>query len=528
MTGPQKLFLIAARAESESAFLGVASELIRKEFQADAVDLVCPEEGHTMLLRASSHMPEAVDRLKIGRGVGLVGHVAEDHKPIHVEDHLEEDHRYAHSPEEPIDELRSAACAPLMHGTEFMGAILLRRRAPWPEDEAETKRLLEWTNLFGQLLSVFHHAHELGARSSRLGAVTEVSRTLASSPYLEEILQLLVTLTAQRFHYKVVTVRLLDEKRNELILRATQATNKAYQNKRAIMLGESIAGRVMREGKPIIVRDVQTDPDYVGHDLAKDQGLRSMICLPLSIQRRNVGVISCYTDEVRDFSADEIAALEALSKQAAVSIEHAKLQVRNTLMQEMHHRVKNNLQQVASLLRLQIRQSHYKDPAQALTDSLSRILAIASVHDLLSREDLDHVGTRSLAEVLVQHVQHSVILPGKSISFSVRADEVFLNTNQATQIALIMNELLQNAVEHGFKSTDEGEIHVTIEAKAEEIGLWVSNNGDKLPEDFKLESGRLGLQIIQSLVRSLGGDFKIEDRLGWTVSEVRFARARAE
>ncbi|MFM9768183.1 histidine kinase dimerization/phosphoacceptor domain -containing protein, partial [Streptomyces scabiei] len=81
--------------------------------------------------------------------------------------------------------------------------------------------------------------------------------------------------------------------------------------------------------------------------------------------------LTCYTAEIRNFEQDEVDALETLAKQAAVSIEHAKLQVRHTLMQEMHHRVKNSLQQVASLLQLQARHGSYKSLQEALDDCLS-------------------------------------------------------------------------------------------------------------------------------------------------------------
>ena len=76
----------------------------------------------------------------------------------------------------------------------------------------------------------------------------------------------------------------------------------------------------MAEKRPIIIRAVQSDPDYVGHDLAAEQGLRSMICVPLTIHDRAVGVMSCYTDHVRFFAADEIKALETLSKQVGFRI----------------------------------------------------------------------------------------------------------------------------------------------------------------------------------------------------------------
>ncbi|MES1228179.1 MAG: histidine kinase dimerization/phosphoacceptor domain -containing protein, partial [Armatimonadota bacterium] len=299
-------------------------------------------------------------------------------------------------------------------------------------------------------------------------------------------------------------------------------------NKRAIRLGESIAGLAIQKGEVIVVEDVQASEEYIGHDLAVEQGLRSMACIPLVIAGRTVGVLSCYTGEVREFGEDELAALETLANQAAVMIEHAKLQVRNTLMQEMHHRVKNNLQQIASLLRLQLRQSHYKNIEEALNDSLARILAIAAVHELLSRDDLDHVSVKSIAETLGHHMQQSLLMPAKQIAFSVGGDEVFLNTNQATQVALILNEMIANAVEHGFEKRKEGEIHINVEQEGDIVGLWVSNNGEPLPPDFNPEGGQLGLQIVRSLAGALGGKFAISDRLGWTVCEVKFTRQLAE
>ena len=409
------------------------------------------------------------------------------------------------------------------------GVLLCRWTLPQRFGSPHKRRLFEVIQVIEACIRTYNAAYQAGAQINRLGALGEVAKVIATSPYLEEILQLLVNLTAQQFRYRVVTVRLLDESRGELVLRATQAPAKAYQRKRAIKLGESIAGRAIAENRPIIVRDVQIEDDYIGHDLAVEQGLRSMVCVPLTLQEKPVGVISCYTSEVRDFSSNEIEALELLAKQAAVSIEHAKLAVRSTLMQEMHHRVKNNLQQVASLLSLQMRHANYKSLEEALNDCLSRILAIAGVHDLLTREDLDHVGIRSIAETLVHHQQSSLMLPDRHIRFEVRGMDVTLNMTQATQLALVLNELLQNAMEHGFKVTQEGEIHINVEEKDDEISVWVSNSGDTLPEDFDpSERSNLGLKIVDNLARSLGGRYKMSNVLGWTVSEVKFPKASGE
>ena len=523
------LVQIVARVDSESSLLAEVADWLKSQTDADRCHILLPTGRNALVIRASTTHPDLADRLKMGKGVGLAGAVFESGETLVVSTGLAQHEINKKVTDLEEDEFDSAIATILETSESKIGVAYLTRKSSWPIKKAEQKRIEDAAEQAAQVITIYRAGYSAGSQSDHLGLLSEVSKTLSSSPYLEEILQLLVNTTAQRFNYLVVTVRLLNETRTELILRATQATNRAYQRKRAIKLGESIAGRAIDLQKPIIVEDVQTNPDYIGHDLAEAQGLRSMVCVPLIVQSRPVGVMSCYTGELHHFSSDEIAALETLAKQAALSIEHAKLQVRSSLLQEMHHRVKNNLQQVASLLRLQMRQSHYKSLEHALNDTLGRIQAISSVHELLSRDDLDHVSLLHIAETLVLHQQQSFISPEKKISFSVRGDEVHLNTNQATQVALIINELIQNAVEHGFESATEGEIHITVEDHSDEIALWVSNNGEPVPQGFDpVEGGKLGLQIIRSLSGGLRGSFKIENKLGWTVCEVRFSRQAAE
>lgn len=522
------MLTLAANAGSEDELLGEVAAYLIRHTGADACEILIAE-GDYLVLRASTSAPEFNHRVRIGKRVGICGAAASQRQPVYVSQNLESHPDYARYP--GIDDTAWAAgvALPLFIEAHLIGVALLRRGSAWPLNAAAKSKLAELALASSCVIRTYQSAYRAGTEASRIGPLSDVTKTIAASPYIEEILQLLVSLTAQRFDYIVVTVRLLDERHGELVLRAVHAPAKAYARKRAIRLGESIAGRAIAENRPIIVPDVQEDESYIGHELAVEQGMRSMICVPLTIQSRPVGVLSCYTSEVREFPEEEVKALETLAKQAAVSIEHAKLQVRSTLMQEMHHRVKNNLQQVASLLRLQMRHGSYKSLEEAISDSLSRILAISSVHDLLSREDLDHVGIKSIAEMLVQHQKNSLILPDRHISFDVRGVDVRLNMAQATQVALLLNELIQNAVEHGFHERTEGEIHVTIEEQAGEVSLWVSNSGDPLPEGFNpVQQGHLGLQIVENLARSLGGKFKINNILGWAVAEVKFPRIALE
>lgn len=527
----ERLLEAQRTSDSEDNLLNELAHTMREASGAATCDILLREPGDGLVLRASTESPDLNYRLRLGRGVGITGKVMVSGKPLFIPEKAREHSAYVHYVGLDDHDGDAVAALPLQpsRGRPVDGVVMLCQPGAWKFTPTDKAMLENRSHVVAGVLLGYQAVHQMGARANRLGALSEVTRTLSASPYLEEILQLLVNLTAQQFNYTVCTVRLLDDRRGELVLRATQSPAKAYQKKRAIKLGESIAGRAIAENRPIVVRDVQIEEDYIGHDLAVEQGLKSMVCVPLTIQDRAVGVMSCYTSEVRDFEEDELEALETLAKQAAVSIEHAKLQVRDTLMQEMHHRVKNNLQQVASLIRLQMRHSEYKSLEEALNDILARILAIASVHDLLSREDLDHVGIRSIAESLVQTQQSSLVLPDRKITWQVRGEDARLNMTQATQLALVLNELILNAVEHGFKKTEEGEIHVNVEDRDGEVSIWVSNSGDQLPEDFDLtRTDSLGLNIVSSLARALGGKFTMRTVLGWTVCEVRFTKASEE
>ncbi|MBW7928942.1 MAG: GAF domain-containing protein [Fimbriimonadaceae bacterium] len=515
-------------SSSEDELLASLAQRLKSLAGASSADIMSVEP-ETLALKASTDSPHLINVMRMGKGKGLCGRALDSASPTFIEKDATSDPAFVHYPGLEHRACQAVAALPLIERNEPLGVLFLVYDQPRTFKEADRRALAAYAQIATLRWATFRSAYLAGTQINRLGALSEVAKTLGQSPYLEEILQLLVNITAKQFNYKVCTVRLLDPERNELVLRATQAPAKAYQRKPAIKLGESIAGRAIAENRCVIVPDVAASEEYIGHDLAIEQGLRSMICVPLIIQDRPVGVMSCYTSEPHEFLPDEIKALETLAQQAAVSIEHAKLQVRNTLMQEMHHRVKNNLQQVASLLRLQLRQSHYKTLEEALTDSLARILAIAAVHDLLSREDLDHVGVRTIAEALVEYVRQSFLPPGKQIVFDVRGDDVHLNMTQATQVALVLNELIQNAVEHGFKHSDNGEIHVTVEDQDGSIGLWVSNSGDPLPSGFDVAmQSHLGLQIVENLSRALGGKFKMSEVLGWTVCEVKFRRLTSE
>ncbi len=171
------------------------------------------------------------------------------------------------------------------------------------------------------------------------------------------------------------------------------------------------------------------------------------IRIPLRWKGRQIGELVC--DRDTPFTDQERALLSSIANHAAVALEHGRAVMRGVLAQEIHHRVKNNLQTVASLLRLQARSGEQVDPRKALDDSANRILAIAAVHEVLTESrhddvDLDELLDR-LRAMLVQGLGS-----GKRVETAL--EPVSLAGDQATALALVFSELLQNALEHGGDS----------------------------------------------------------------------------
>lgn len=188
-----------------------------------------------------------------------------------------------------------------------------------------------------------------------------------------------------------------------------------------------------------------------------------------------------------------------------------ELKAKMVMIQEIHHRVKNNLQSIASLLRLQSRRSSSSEVQQALTDTVNRILSVAVVHEFLSYDKGGVINLLEIAQRIANQMTQSVVDPSKSIQIRVTGSGIYLSSQQATACALVVNELLQNALEHGFERRNEGTISVDLSDDGEWVGIEIYDDGTGLPEEFNLgEDSGLGLRIVKSLVESdLKGKFRI-------------------
>lgn len=172
------------------------------------------------------------------------------------------------------------------------------------------------------------------AADKSVEALTLISKAITSEHYLEDILRLIVMVTAEVMNSSVCSLWLLDEPSQELRLRATQAINPEYVKDRTLKVGEGVVGKVVVDNKPYVAVDVLKDPYYKEKELARDLGLVSMVSMPMRVKDRVIGVINCYTSFEHRFTDLEMNVLTAVANQAAVAIENTELLVQTRVIQE--------------------------------------------------------------------------------------------------------------------------------------------------------------------------------------------------
>jgi signal transduction protein with GAF and PtsI domain len=165
-------------------------------------------------------------------------------------------------------------------------------------------------------------------------ALTIISRAITSDQYLEDILRLIVLVTAEVMDSKICSLWLLDEKTQSLTIRATQSINTDYLKKRSLKVGEGIVGYVAQHNKAYVSSNVLEDSRFKEKTLARKIGLVSILSVPMSVRDRVIGVINCYTSSAHHFTETEQNLFTTVANQAAVAIFNTELMVKSKVIQE--------------------------------------------------------------------------------------------------------------------------------------------------------------------------------------------------
>jgi two-component sensor histidine kinase len=204
-----------------------------------------------------------------------------------------------------------------------------------------------------------------------------------------------------------------------------------------------------------------------------------------------------------------------------------ELKLKTTMVQEVHHRVKNNLQAIAAVLRMHARRTKNEETLQALNEATTRILSVAVIHEYLSLDESQTINLRDVCQRIVAQNRQVMMEPGQGIRLSVDGPAIYLPSQQATSSALVINELIHNALEHGFGARKTGEIKILLVDGGERVRVVVWDDGDKLPEGFDLNApaSSLGLQIVRALVQDdLRGVLRLENQEDGVAATVDFPK----
>jgi two-component system, sensor histidine kinase PdtaS len=432
--------------------LGLVASKVADALATDACFVyLYDERSDELVLRAThgSRVEEMTRTPRMRPGEGITGVAAAERAPVMIAESAHLDPRFKQFPNLPEDEYESILAVPIVARTdELEGALNVRTREPRAFTDAEIDLLVA---IASQVAQTIEHAKLYEAAQRRvveLEALARISEAVSESLYLEESLQAIVRTTMESLH----------------------ATGAAL---------------VLEDGK-----------------IAWPEGRPGAyaVRLPLRWKRRQIGELVCDRDV--DFTPEDRALLEAIAHHAAVALEHGRAVMRGVLAQEIHHRVKNNLQAVASLLRLQARADHV-DARKALQDSVNRVLAIAAVHEVLTEHREDDVDLGELVDRL-----RAMLVQGLGAGKIVTADleHVSLAGQQATAVALVFTELFQNALEHGG-----GHVAIGLAQRDGDVVLTISDDGPGIQGD----GNGTGLSIVRALVKDeLKGALELRDEQG--------------
>lgn len=204
-----------------------------------------------------------------------------------------------------------------------------------------------------------------------------------------------------------------------------------------------------------------------------------------------------------------------------------QLNVKSAMIQEVHHRVKNNLQTMAAILRMQARRCESEEARQHLNDAVNRVLSMSIIHEYLSQDEHRPINIKDACQRIVAQTQQVAMQPGQQIDITISGPNIRLPASQATATALVMNELLLNAIEHGLQGRPQGRVSIQLEDLGDEVRLVVEDDGPGVPPNFTPSQSRsMGLQIIHTLVHDdLKGALRFESAQTPETEQSRGTRA---
>ena len=411
---------------------------------------------------------------------------------------------------------QSLLAVPLVSQDRVIGAMNVQthRQRNWLEGDIEFASLI--ADVVAGVLERAVLYEQMELRMRELAAVAEVSRAVIAPVYVDETLSVVAEMAAHALGSRRCSLLLLDEDDGAYVPRAVFDEIAGAPPEPAWPLARlPLAGGAALAG-PVIVSDVLTGMHQSHTAWVQAAALVGLLCVPITVHERTIGLMNVWSGTTAGFTPAQVALATTLANQIGLAIENAHLIGNAALVQEMNHRVKNNLQNVVMLLQLQMTDERKVTAKEVLHESINRIMSIAAVHDALAQNGFRLVDVKDVISRVVALVHANMVRPDQHLDIDVTGDMMRLSSRAATAIALCVNELVQNAIEHAFVGRKRGKIVIELTDHGGSLRVTVRDDGRgnadaRAGAPDATPSPSLGLHIVETLVaEDLRGQFQLK------------------
>lgn len=434
----------------------------------------------------------------------------------------------------------SAMAVPILLRGQVIGTIGLEDFDPtreWNEDELSIVR--EVSENVALALDNARLYDESQRRVSELDALNSLSQAVTTELELQNLLTVIGEQLQQIFDIQNVYIALYDRV-SEMISLPFFVNDRQRVTVDPIPFGEGITSHIIRTREPLVLnRNAEEEMALLG---AKTLGnpARSFLGVPIFVGDDVTGVISIQSTAREDaFDESSLRLMETIAASVGASIQNAQLygamqqevvtrqraeqeiklslQEKEVLLKEIHHRVKNNLQIITSLLNLQSAQLKDPDAISMFRESQSRVRSMALIHEkLYQSKDLARIDFDGYVKDLMVYLFRSYAANPEQIRTHIATNNMYLAIDTAIPCGLIISELVTNTIKYGFPNGKRGDLHISLGPEDDgHLTLIVEDNGVGLPEDFDWrESDSLGLQLVDTLTSQLHGKIQVNGKGG--------------
>jgi two-component system, sensor histidine kinase PdtaS len=539
--------------------LEITAQVVAEELRVDLCSVFFYDELQRVLTLRATNGPRPFSGIHftLRLGEGYSGWVADQGRPVIVNDALADANFASEASAYPVT-CRGLMALPIIFfgsAERLIGVISVQSQEPrdFTQDEIsfmevvsgmvainiENGRLYEQTD------------EQLRRKVYELATIHRVSNTIAMTLNLDEVLQIITTQAVHLSGAERSCIFELDPDRQRLHLLAHYGVSNNQAARTQIGVGQCCAGRSVQTGRPSMAVDcfLTGGSCFLHSDPFMSAEIHSVLCVPLKVKQKILGCICIYSSHRHLLSPEQIQLVVTFANEAAIAIENARLyeetrrglELKSALLRELNHRVKNNLANVAGILSLQQRRTKSAEVRTMLAETINRVLGLAATHDLLAHEEVSEARLDDLARKIVGVAHANLCPPDKRITFQVEASPTIISSRAATILALVINEMISNAIKHGLAGVSTGTITVRGREEDMMVSVQVLDTGKGPQQSIEGaaegSSDGLGLSLIQHLIGDLDGKFSLRHEVvsgpdadaiptEQTIAEVRFPLVR--